>query len=109
MGKRLAESGYSVLVINPFYRHAKVPVFADGAGFGDIREKVGPMRAAHTPEAITSDAKALVSFLDQQSSVDTGRKIPVVVAYEDFHSCGDERIRLAARDALTILNRRPFP
>ena len=75
MGKRLAESGYSVLVVNPFYRHAKVPVFPDGAGFADIREKVGPMRAAHTPKAITSDAKAFISFLDQQTPVDTGRKI----------------------------------
>lgn len=75
MGKRLAESGYSVLVVNPFYRHAKVPVFEDGAGFGEIRDKVGPMRAAHTPEAIKSDAMAFVSFLDSQASVDTGRKI----------------------------------
>jgi len=29
MGKRLAESGYSVLVINPFYRSKKAPVIAD--------------------------------------------------------------------------------
>jgi len=31
MGKRLAESGYSVLVVNPFYRSKKAPVIADGA------------------------------------------------------------------------------
>lgn len=75
MGKRLAESGYSVLVVNPFYRHAKVPVFEEGAGFADIREKVGPMRAAMTQDAIMSDARVFVEFLDKQASVDTGRKI----------------------------------
>src|SRR5882672_5094349 len=31
MGKRLAESGYSVLVVNPFYRTKKAPTAADGA------------------------------------------------------------------------------
>ena len=31
MGKRLAESGYSVLVVNPFYRVKKAPTADDGA------------------------------------------------------------------------------
>src|SRR5258708_36286500 len=31
MGKRLAESGYSVLVVNPFYRVQKAPTAANGA------------------------------------------------------------------------------
>src|SRR6202158_4088805 len=31
MGKRLAESGYSVLVVNPFYRVKKAPTAAQGA------------------------------------------------------------------------------
>src|SRR5262245_31289811 len=31
MGKRLAESGYSVLVINPFYRQMKAPTASKGA------------------------------------------------------------------------------
>src|SRR5712672_1116616 len=31
MGKRLAESGYSVLVVNPFYRAQKAPTAAQGA------------------------------------------------------------------------------
>ena len=35
MGKRLAESGYSVLVVNPFYRDAISPVVEEGASFGD--------------------------------------------------------------------------
>src|SRR5437870_7308904 len=31
MGKRLAESGYAVLVVNPFYRQKKAPTAAAGA------------------------------------------------------------------------------
>src|SRR5438445_6274091 len=31
MGKRVAESGYSVLVVNPFYRVKKAPTAANGA------------------------------------------------------------------------------
>ena len=31
MGKRLAESGYSVLVVNPFYRAQKAPTAEQGA------------------------------------------------------------------------------
>src|SRR5919106_5730483 len=31
MGKRLAETGYSVLVVNPFYRQQKAPTAANGA------------------------------------------------------------------------------
>ena len=31
MGKRLAMQGYSVLVVNPFYRDAKAPVVGEGA------------------------------------------------------------------------------
>ena len=30
-GKRLAEAGYSVLVVNPFYRSAIAPVVPEGA------------------------------------------------------------------------------
>jgi carboxymethylenebutenolidase len=31
MGKRLAEEGYSVLVVNPFYRQKKAPTAPNGA------------------------------------------------------------------------------
>ena len=44
MGRRLAESGYAVLVANPFYRSAKAPVVGEGATFRDpaIRATVLP-------------------------------------------------------------------
>jgi carboxymethylenebutenolidase len=77
MGKRLAQSGYSVLVVNPFYREARSPVIPDGAHFGqpEIRELVIAMMQNLTPETHFTDARAFVAFLDQQGPVDTNRKI----------------------------------
>lgn len=77
MGKRLAESGYSVLVVNPYYRGAKAPVVPAGASFGDpeTREKLMPLARALSAETHFTDARAFVAFLDQQSVVDTRRKI----------------------------------
>jgi carboxymethylenebutenolidase len=77
MGKRLAQSGYSVLVVNPFYRDARSPVVGEGATFGqpEIREIVLPMARNLNADTHFTDARAFVAFLDQQSAVDTGRKI----------------------------------
>jgi carboxymethylenebutenolidase len=77
MGKRLAESGYSVLVVNPFYRDARSPVVGEGASFAqpEIRNLVLPMARTLNAETHFTDAKAFVAFLDGQESVDTSRKI----------------------------------
>ncbi len=77
MGKRLAESGYAVLVVNPFYRNAKAPVVAEGASFQDetTRGIVMPMAQALNADTHVTDAKAFVAWLDQQAAVDTSRKI----------------------------------
>jgi carboxymethylenebutenolidase len=77
MGKRLAESGYSVLVVNPFYRDAKSPVVGEGASFGDeeTRNIVLPMARNLGEQTHFTDAKAFVAFLDQQEAVDTSKKI----------------------------------
>ncbi len=77
MGKRLAQSGYSVLVVNPFYRDARSPVVEEGASFGqpEVREHVLPMARNLNAETHFADARAFVSFLDRQAAVDTGRKI----------------------------------
>jgi len=77
MGKRLAESGYSVLVVNPYYRSATAPVLPQGASFQDpaTREVLMPLARSLTPETNVTDAKAFVAFLDQQPSVDTNRGI----------------------------------
>ncbi len=77
MGKRLAQSGYSVVVVNPFYREARSPVVEEGASFGDpeVRSLVIGMMGNLSPETHVTDARAMVAFLDQQAAVDTGRKI----------------------------------
>ena len=77
MGDRLAASGYSVLVVNPYYRSAKAPVVEEGASFRDqaTRSKVMPLARSLTPETNVTDAKAFVGFLDAQAAVDTDRPI----------------------------------
>ncbi|CAN7456858.1 dienelactone hydrolase family protein [Acidovorax sp. LjRoot118] len=73
MGKRLAESGYSVLVVNPFYRQKKAPTAAQG-GQTPIAE-VMPLMQALTPAMHLSDGKTFVTWLDAQAEVDKARKI----------------------------------
>ena len=44
MGRRLAESGYAVLTVNPYYRTVRAPVLPEGASFRDeaTRKKLFP-------------------------------------------------------------------
>ena len=48
MGKRLAESGYAVLVVNPYYRGKPAPVVPAGAKFSDpeVKKIVSPLAQA---------------------------------------------------------------
>jgi carboxymethylenebutenolidase len=73
MGKRLAESGYSVLVVNPFYRKQPAPTASKGAAT-PIAELL-PLAQALNETTHMTDAKAFVAWLDQQSSVAKNRKI----------------------------------
>lgn len=77
MGKRLAESGYSVLVVNPFYRSRKAPVVPPGSSFNDpaVREVLGPLMGSLNADTHVRDARAFVTWLDSQASVDKARKI----------------------------------
>ena len=76
MGKRLAESGYSVLVVNPFYRQKRAPVVPEGATFDEAtRNIVFPLAQALNATTHVTDAKAFVAWLDAQPSVDKTRKI----------------------------------
>jgi carboxymethylenebutenolidase len=67
MGKRLAESGYAVLTVNPFYRSIK----GQPASREDAFKYAGTLSAA----THVSDAKAFVDWLDAQKAVDKHRKI----------------------------------
>jgi len=73
MGKRLAESGYAVLVVNPFYRVKKAPTAEQGAAT-PIPDLI-PLARALTETTQMTDAKAFIAWLDAQSSVDKKRKI----------------------------------
>lgn len=73
MGNRLAESGYSVLVVNPFYRRQPAPTAAKGASTS-ISEVI-PLARSLTSQTQTTDAKAFVDWLDGQPQVDTSKKI----------------------------------
>ena len=74
MAKRLAESGYSVLVVNQYYRSQRAPI-VNTTNFAEVRDVLLPLMGAVTADTQMRDAKAFVSFLDSQSSVDTQRKI----------------------------------
>src|SRR3989441_12146660 len=72
MGKRLAEAGYSVLVVNPFYRVKKAPT-AEAGGATPIQQ-VMPLAQGLNETTHMTDAKAVIGWLDQQSPVAKNRK-----------------------------------
>ena len=73
MGKRLAESGYSVLVVNPFYRVKKAPTAEKGAA--TPIPSLLPLAQALNETTQMTDATAFIGWLDKQNSVATNRKI----------------------------------
>src|SRR5215212_6608855 len=73
MGKRLAETGYSVLVVNPFYRTQKAPTAANGAA--TPIQTVVPLAQTLSETTHMTDAKAFIAWLDQQASVAKNRKV----------------------------------
>jgi len=77
MGKRLAESGYTVLVVNPFYRTKKAPTAPEKADFNDpeTRKALMALAGSLSPQTAEVDAKAFVAWLDRQSPVDTKKKM----------------------------------
>src|SRR6266850_2314360 len=73
MGKRLAESGYSVLVVNPFYRVKKAPT-AEAGGATPIQQ-VRPLAQGLNETTHMTDAKAFIGWLDGQTSVARNKRI----------------------------------
>jgi len=73
MGKRLAEAGYSVLVVNPFYRTKKAPTAEQGAATNI--QSLMPLARGLTETTQMTDAKAFVAWLDGQPSVAKNRKV----------------------------------
>lgn len=72
MGKRLAESGYSVLVVNQFYRTKKAPVAQTGVTqISELR----PLAQALNETTHMTDAKTFIAWLDEQKPVAKNKKI----------------------------------
>jgi carboxymethylenebutenolidase len=94
MGKRLAESGYAVLVVNPYYRTVKGAPVPEGSSFGDegVRETLMPHARSLSPDTCVTDGRSFVNYLDTQPSVDTNRKIGTT----GYCMTGSYTMRLAA-------------
>ena len=74
MARRLAASGYSVLVVNPYYRSQRAPV-VNTTNFAEVRDTIMPLMGSLNADTQTRDAKAFVGFLDSQASVDRNRMV----------------------------------
>ena len=74
MGRRLAESGYSVLVVNQYYRTQRAPI-VNTTNFAEVRDTLMPLMGSLNADTQTRDAMAFVSFLDNQPAVDQNRKM----------------------------------
>ena len=82
MGKRLAASGYVVLVPNPFYRVKRAPIFTGPIDFNnkDDVAKLLVFKNGLTDAMVDTDAKAYISFLDAQKQTNR-RKAAGVQGY----------------------------
>jgi carboxymethylenebutenolidase len=79
MARRLAGSGYAVLVVNPFYRTKRAPTAPEHANFQDPDTRnalVGLMNTLTADTAVT-DAKAFITWIDAQPGVDKKKKMGV--------------------------------
>ena len=74
MARRLSNEGYAVLLINPFYRTSRPPVFDRPRVLGDAYtvQRMAELMAPLTPEAQRQDAAAYIDFLTAQPSVRPG-------------------------------------
>ncbi len=73
MGKRLAESGYAVLVVNPFYRVKQAPTAEAGAA--TPLQQVMPLAQGLNETTHMTDARAFIGWLDSQPAVAKNRKM----------------------------------
>jgi carboxymethylenebutenolidase len=77
MGRRLAQSGYAVLVPNPFYRAQRAPIVTDGKGMQDeaTRNRLFGLMGSLNADTALTDARAFIGFLDAQQAVDPRRRM----------------------------------
>jgi carboxymethylenebutenolidase len=75
MAQRLAESGYTVLLPNVFYRTGRPPMFDFVPKMGDAQtmKRFGELAGPMTPAAMERDAASYVDFLAASSSASGGK------------------------------------
>lgn len=78
MGRRLAASGYTVLVPNPFYRTKKGLLIEGPFDFAKDGAKLQPHTAVLTADATTRDETAWLAYLDGLPQVSKKAKMGVV-------------------------------
>jgi len=74
MAKRLAESGYAVLVVNQYYRSQRAPI-VNTTNFAEVSDTLRPLMGTLNAETQVRDARAFIGFLDRQQVVDSNRKM----------------------------------
>ena len=74
MAKRLAESGYAVLVLHQYYRSQRAPI-VNTTNFAEVSDTLRPLMGTLNPETQVRDARAFIGFLDRQQAVDSNRKM----------------------------------
>ena len=77
MADRLAQSGYAVLVVNPFYRIRKAPTSPPHPSLGDpaVRKELMAMMGSLTAQVTVTDARAFVPWIASQPAVSKTRKM----------------------------------
>lgn len=94
MGERLAKSGYTVLVPNPYYRTTRGELITEGESFGDpaVRERLMPHARSLSPETCVTDGGAFIEYLDAHPHGDANRQI----GNAGYCMTGSYTMRLAA-------------
>lgn len=80
MATRLAEHGYSVLVVNPYYRRHRGQVLPDNTDprQGNAMSVLGPLLADLSPETERTDAIAALEWLDAHEKIADDRKMGTI-------------------------------
>lgn len=75
MARRLSHEGYTVLLVNPFYRTSRPPVFEFPRVPGEPRtvQRMAELMSPLTAEAQKQDVAAYVDFLEAQPSFHPGQ------------------------------------
>ena len=76
LASKLAEAGYAVLAVNPYYRSAKAPIL-EKADFENkaAMEKFSAYARAISRATLATDSQAFVGFLDGQPVTDRKQKL----------------------------------